>query len=362
MSPSQFVPARSSRHRVACIALYRSLIREARAIPLPDDVLRKGTQNPIPRLVKKAFVRNRTETSYRIVFSALGTGYNFLNLFKAAQTPDSRERSQIIAHLRDKKLRDAKSEAGKPAPRPQPPEKPKWPPLLQKVSGDGEPPVYVSPRFPVPRERLAGARRVPYASVTTEGIAFLRQKKPQDRSVTFYIQRKTRAKRRAMDLMLDSAREEMPWAAQEDRWEEIVQQQMAEARRRETCGSAGGPRSGAAGEAPDRVRQGESYGQSVTETWKLARQRLQEVMDNEAARVRAFLDIQKAEAAMLEQENREYLAKGHRWMVDTPEKKRTRHRRFRAELRADKIERSAKRREENRLGRVRGLEPAPVEV
>ncbi|KAK2059019.1 hypothetical protein LY76DRAFT_38990 [Colletotrichum caudatum] len=366
--PSQFVPARSSRHRVACIALYRALIREARAIPLPDHVLRKGTQNPIPRLVKKAFVRNRTETSYRIVFSALGTGYNFLNLFKAAQTPDSKEHSQIIAHLREKKLRDAKSEAGKPPPPPPRPEKPKWPPLLQKVSKDGEPPVYVSPRFPVPRENLTGARRVPYVSVTAEGIAFLQQKKPQDRSVSRYIRQKTRIRMRAMDLMLTSAREDMPWAAQEDRWEEIVKREMIAARRRETWEPDAAPRGGVAAgpgeerEAPDRLRQDESYGQSVTKTWKFARQRLHDVMEQQTARVKAFVEIQKAEKAMLEEENREYLAKGYRWMVDSPEKRMQRHKRYRADFRAAKVGRKAMRREESRRSRVRGLEPAPVDV
>ncbi|GJC98916.1 DNA repair protein [Colletotrichum higginsianum] len=217
MSPSQFIPARSSRHRLACIALYRALIREARAIPVPDELLRKGTQNPIPRLVRKAFVRNRTETSYRIVFSALGTGYN------------------IIAHLREKSARDAKAEAGKPPPRVPPPEKPKWPPLLQKVSREGQPPAYVSPRYPVPREKLTGARRVPRLVVTAEGIAFLRQGKPQHRSVVRYVQRATKARRQAMELMLTSKREEAPWAALEDRWDEIVgkEVQAAEARRRE---------------------------------------------------------------------------------------------------------------------------------
>ncbi|KAK1574732.1 uncharacterized protein LY79DRAFT_565055 [Colletotrichum navitas] len=362
--PSQFIPARSSRHRVACIALYRSLIREARAIPLPDDVLRKGTQNPIPRLVKKAFARNRTEASYRIVFSALGTGYNFLNLFKAAQTPDSKEHSQIIAHLRDKKLRDAKSEAGKPPPRPPRPAKPKWPPLLQKVSKEGDPPAYVSPRFPVPREHLTGARRVPYVSITAEGIAFLRQKKPQQHWVGLYIRRKTRIKRRAMDLMLGSTRKDLPWVAQEDRWEEIVKQEMVEARRRETreTREAGKAPCGKQREALDRLLQPESYGQSVVENWKFARQTLQDLMANEAARARAFVNIRKAEAAMLEEEDRDHLARGHRWMVDTPEKKMQRHKRYRAAMNAAKVDRRAKKKEKKRQSRVRGLAPAPVEV
>ncbi|TIC92495.1 hypothetical protein CH35J_009974 [Colletotrichum higginsianum] len=348
MPPSQFIPARSSRHRIACIALYRALIREARAIPVPDELLRKGTQNPIPRLVRKAFVRNRTETSYRIVFSALGTGYNFLNLFKAAQTPDSTEHSQIIAHLREKSARDAKAEAGKPPPRVPPPEKPKWPPLLQKVSREGQPPAYVSPRYPVPRENLTGARRVPRLVVTAEGIAFLRQGKPQHRSVVRYVQRATKARRQAMELMLTSKREEAPWAALEDRWDEIVGEevQAAEARRREVDE-----------DTPERRRE-KGKGQRRSK----APQRPAGAEETYAGRSRAFVAIREAEKQMLEEEERVDLARGHRWMVDTPEKKMQRHRRARMEIRTAKIERKAKKRERDMRDRVRGLQPAPVGV
>ncbi|GKT52333.1 uncharacterized protein ColSpa_12514 [Colletotrichum spaethianum] len=308
MSPSQFIPARSSRHRIACVALYRALIREARAVPLPDDVLRKGTQHPIPRLVKKAFARNRTETSYRIVFSALGTGYN-----------------------------------------------------------DGEPPAYVSPRFPVPRENLTGARRVPYVAITAEGIAFLRQKKLQDHSVALYIQHKTKVKRRTMTLLLSSMREDITWAAEEDRWEEIVKREMYAAQRqgaRKTSARAGRPddldRSGR--EMPDKLKQDESYGQMVLENWRFASNRLTSLMEQQAARAKAFVEIHKAEKEMLDKENQAYLSMGHRWMVDTPEKKMQRHKKFRMDFRAAKIERKAKRREKNKWQRVRGLEPAPVGV
>ncbi|TKW54586.1 hypothetical protein CTA1_8973 [Colletotrichum tanaceti] len=381
MSPSQFIPARSSRHRVACIALYRALIREARAIPIPDELLRKGTQNPIPRLVRKAFVRNRTETSYRIVFSALGTGYNFLNLFKAAQNPDSTEHSQIIAHLREKRGRDVKAEAGKPLPREPRPEKPKWPPLLQKVSGEGQPPVYVSPRHPVPREALTGARRVPRLVVTSEGIAFLRQGKPQHPSVVRYVQRATKAKRRAMELMITSKREETPWAALEDRWDDIVGKEIraaaaaeakAEARGRgadeNTPGQQGlgqqglGQGKGRSKVPPPPQRPEATYARAVQETWKFASQRLDEVVKRQTARAHAFVAVREAEMEKLAEEERAALARGHRWMVDTPEKKWQRNRMAHAAKRAAKNERNAKKRERGMRDRVRGLQPEPVRV
>ncbi|GJC98917.1 DNA repair protein [Colletotrichum higginsianum] len=85
-------------------------------------------------------------------------------------------------------------------------------------------------------------------------------------------------------------------------------------------------------------------------------------MKRETARARAFVAIREAEKQMLEEEERVDLARGHRWMVDTPEKKMQRHRRARMEIRTAKIERKAKKRERDMRDRVRGLQPAPVGV
>lgn len=70
-----FNPSRSSRHRVACLALYRALVRKALLVPLPDDVPRPGPTNPIQHLVARQFRRNRHDVSKRLVFSALAAGY-----------------------------------------------------------------------------------------------------------------------------------------------------------------------------------------------------------------------------------------------------------------------------------------------
>lgn len=80
MRPSHFVPARDSRHRHACLALYRALVREGRRIPLPEDAeLSQGpsrrTTNPVQRLITRQYRRNRADTSPRLVFAALEAGY-----------------------------------------------------------------------------------------------------------------------------------------------------------------------------------------------------------------------------------------------------------------------------------------------
>lgn len=68
------IPARNSRHRFACLALYRALLRSARGIQLPvaapEDI-----RDPVRWLVRGQFRRNRRDVSPRLVYSALSAGY-----------------------------------------------------------------------------------------------------------------------------------------------------------------------------------------------------------------------------------------------------------------------------------------------
>lgn len=77
---STFVPARDSRHRHACFALYRALVREGRRVPLPSDLLGPNASgphkgHPIPGLIQRQFRRNKGDVSKRLVFVALTAGY-----------------------------------------------------------------------------------------------------------------------------------------------------------------------------------------------------------------------------------------------------------------------------------------------
>lgn len=77
-----FKPARSSRHRTACFALYRALVRQAVGVPLPDDLQLppsasgRAKTHPVHHLVKRQFRRNADDVSKRLVFAALAAGYN----------------------------------------------------------------------------------------------------------------------------------------------------------------------------------------------------------------------------------------------------------------------------------------------
>jgi hypothetical protein len=95
-----FQPARSSRHRAACLALYRALVRRALLVPLDDAAAAAeeaaeadyggdddgggsgggcsgwaARRNPIHELVRRQFRRNANDVSKRLVFAALAAGY-----------------------------------------------------------------------------------------------------------------------------------------------------------------------------------------------------------------------------------------------------------------------------------------------
>ncbi|OHE91340.1 hypothetical protein CORC01_13369 [Colletotrichum orchidophilum] len=377
--PSQFIPGQNSRHRIAAIALFRALVREARAISLPNDVLRKGIENPLPRLVKKGFKRNQTEASYRLVFAALTKGYKFLNLFKSAQTPDSKEHSEILTYLREKSLHDAKSEAGKPpppTPRIQRP-KPKWPPLFERVSHPGQPPVYISKRHPIPREDLSGTRHIPNIAVTAHGVVFLRQGKPQHRAVCDYVQKKNKYKIKQMNHLLGSMREEQQFAKEEDNWDrhlnsEIRSQQWAVKRAIELRQKREMPLSDLPDWVEVPVAQGpkepepwvyeESFRHSVAATFADASRRLNEDAADQSARARVFLQIREAERKALRGDHEYYRKKGHLWMIDTPYKKKQRRVAKRKKGGEDRHDRRAVRQDKARKSNWGGLSPTPIQV
>ena len=75
MARTFFVPARNSRHRIAALALYRSLVRTARQISLADDAKNNKPGHPVAQLVRKRFEGHKTYTSLRLVYSSMTAGY-----------------------------------------------------------------------------------------------------------------------------------------------------------------------------------------------------------------------------------------------------------------------------------------------
>ncbi|KAL2759332.1 hypothetical protein ACRALDRAFT_1074333 [Sodiomyces alcalophilus JCM 7366] len=236
MRVSTFVPARDSRHRHACFALYRALVREGRRIPLPSDLLSSNASgphkgHPIPGLIQKQFRRNKADVSKRLVFVALTAGYKFLSIFREAQSHSSDAHAKIVSLVRPRveaaRRREADA-AATPHPPAEPKPKPNYPPLVtRRVDLEGNV-TYVPTRRPIPAAQFTGPRRhIPRVFVTAEGIPFLRLKKPQPRILGGVIRNLTQRRVRAVELAEALRHEGLVEAGHEDQWEDLVAREAA---------------------------------------------------------------------------------------------------------------------------------------
>ncbi|KAK4033091.1 hypothetical protein C8A01DRAFT_19919 [Parachaetomium inaequale] len=317
--PSRFLPARSSRHRVACFALYRSLLRQGLRVPLPDDLSTTsplGPANPIQTLIRNAFRRNKRDESPRLVVSALKNGYRYLTLLSHATDPSTPEHASILTFLRSNQTRVLtlkKKTAAQAATRISTAPNPDRVPLLTKISADGESPPVYAPTSPHPRPLSAfrsGVRKPPTLAAAT-GVPFLRFWKPMPRFLERVIRQKTERRQKRIFSIIEMHGEGMEDARDEDRWERLVEGMLRE----EKGGSSG--RGEAAGE-------GGSEGEGTTpppEVWdRTYRQTLWEAIEQTSAesereredmvaRAKAMWDIVVAEQEMAVQEEKERLVR-----------------------------------------------------
>lgn len=70
-----FVAAKNSRHRIAALSLYRALIRTSQKIAIPQELSKHARTHPVAHLVRKRFANHVKYTSFRLVYSAMATGY-----------------------------------------------------------------------------------------------------------------------------------------------------------------------------------------------------------------------------------------------------------------------------------------------
>ncbi|KAK3984977.1 hypothetical protein QBC44DRAFT_362687 [Cladorrhinum sp. PSN332] len=227
--PSFLKPAASARHRQACLALYKSLHQTAAKIPLPDDILALSSsfspESPIKTLIRNAFKRNRSDTSYRLVVSALKNGYRYLSLLSsaAAEGPTSTPYSEVISFLRENTQRVAKLKAEKEArlaSRPLLGPREGHVPIITKVSGEGEPPVYkpTRPHARLPSELPNGVRKVPRLDMTGF-VPFLRLYKPMSAFHERVVRQVSRKRMERVRLLLEMQQDDVEIARMEDDWE-----------------------------------------------------------------------------------------------------------------------------------------------
>ncbi|KAI1423125.1 hypothetical protein F5Y12DRAFT_556282 [Xylaria sp. FL1777] len=245
------IPARNSRHRIACLALYRALLRLAPQISLPDDLANgwRAGKNPIAIHIERAFRRNLADTSPRLIYPALSAGYRMLSvLHDAATSPaPTHHHASITAFLRSRLAERQRSLANRPPPRPaseynpksatphpdtlpllvklpQPPPPPPLVPVPQ-VAGAADPysfvkPVYVSPHRPRPQSELGGTgrRKIPHMDLAGD-LPFLRLTKPQPAVLSRVIRQKLKRRMERTESVVAFASEGLPDARLEDDWD-----------------------------------------------------------------------------------------------------------------------------------------------
>ncbi|KAK4190871.1 hypothetical protein QBC35DRAFT_357595, partial [Podospora australis] len=232
--PLFYNPARSSRHRKACLALYKALQRIGATVPLPPDIeTGLGPENPLKTLIRNGFRRNKLDTSPRLVSAALKNGYRYLDLLsRAAAGPSSSEEyTSVLSFLRENrdrvlwlKLKTASHKASLPNSAPVPGAVP----ILTKISDpdDWENPVYVPTKPARDISEIPDGIRKPPRLDAAGTVPFLRLGKPQSRHITRVIRQKNKTRQSRTIAITDMQTEEMDEAHLEDSWDRIVARQM----------------------------------------------------------------------------------------------------------------------------------------
>lgn len=331
--PQFFVPARSSRHRTACFALYKTLLRQAALVPLPDDLTPAAVPSerpvsPLTILIRNSFRQNRGDTSPRLVLGALENGYKFLDLLAQAQTSPATHASVVDFVRRRREAGLLTEEAAKPWRRVKPRDKHRWTqpsaphpdtvPLLtrrvveapgQPGRTPGQPPgqplavqfyEYVPTVRPRPLAELSrtkdGRRRVPTLAADATGIPFLRLSRPQSPVLSRVLRQKGRKRRDRVQLLVNMQRDDVDFAKEEDHWEAEVER-LLQATQATQATQAGAGR--------DTNAPPTTYAEGVAEGIQYLYSKLNVEMADMLARSRAMLQIVEQEKALAEQEAKE---------------------------------------------------------
>ncbi|KAK8131806.1 hypothetical protein PG984_008244 [Apiospora sp. TS-2023a] len=341
-SSSHFVPARNSRHRTACLALYKALLAVAPKVPLPADLATAfGTKrDPVTHHVRSAFRRNLADTSPRLVYPALQAGYRMLALLtRVAEKPASRsttsslssspEHAAVVSFLRDRLAERNASLAAKalhpPNSRnPLPPSsapRQGTRPLLVKISPPPTPenpfpvPQYATPNRPLPQSELGslsettgrGSRRqIPRLEMAGD-FPFLRLTKPQPLLLSRVLHQKNKKRVERIAAWTQFKEEAMLDAQEEDAWERTLNAFLSV---EEAC-----------------LNDGASAGDKATYEAAIREHGLQHLSDvlnqereDSVARANAMRNLIRAEAALREQEEEARRSERRRWWEENQKK------------------------------------------
>ena len=232
--PSFLVPRHVSAHRISAIALYRALLHQSRAVPLPAQ-----SQQDLQHVVRNRCKQSIHLHSYQRLKLAFQAGYEALDHLDAAVAGDGKSTSYIAALL-------AKAPAKVKA---EPPASVLSKRKIKKNNTEGACPTAATPSIisssppppklsttelfarPHPLPQLSGKRHVPVL-FSANGIPILRIKKPQPEALSGFIKHRITQRQRRHDrrhwLM-----EQISFAEYEDMWDDIVEREVG-------VGSGGG--------------------------------------------------------------------------------------------------------------------------
>ncbi|KAI1848858.1 hypothetical protein JX265_001188 [Neoarthrinium moseri] len=236
-SSSFFIPAQNSRHRTACLALYRALLTLSPKVPLPPDLATAwpGPRNPIAHVVRRSFARNLTDTSPRLVFPALAAGYRMLDTLSRARDPATPEHASVLGFLRArlakrKHILEMKAlKSPKPAPRPSSAPNASSVPLLVRTTPEptrenpNPKPSYAAAARPRPRDQLppGAKRKIPVLDMAAD-FPILRLNKPQPAELSRVLTQRIRRRVGHFTDVEAFTDESLPECEEEDAWEQHV--------------------------------------------------------------------------------------------------------------------------------------------
>lgn len=217
--PSFLVPRHVSAHRISAIALYRALLHQCRAVPLPAQ-----SQKELQNIVRNRCKQTIHLHSYQRLKLAFQAGYEAIEHLDAAVAGDEKSTSYIAGLLA---RAPAKVKADPPAAAPSK-SKNRADKIAAKAAKASNTPAFKPSTELLSRphalSQLSGKRHVPVL-FNANHIPILRIKKPQPENLSGFIKNRVTQRQRRHDRRHWLV-EQIEFAQYEDLWDEIVEREM----------------------------------------------------------------------------------------------------------------------------------------
>ncbi|KZF22313.1 hypothetical protein L228DRAFT_283474 [Xylona heveae TC161] len=212
--PRFLLPSQSGRHRFACLALYRALVRQCGRTPFPRD-----QQNSLRAIIAQEFQKKKDWQSIPLLRVAFQAGYEANDVLASSARGSVEGTSRILKLLHElgPSLIERPSLSVTKSPdhtRPNGNKSKFHPPA---------PYPGASPVLSRPYKQISGRRHIPVL-VNANGFPILRFKKPQSPFLSRILRQKITQRHRRVERMhaLESM---MQLANEEDEWDSLLQAQ-----------------------------------------------------------------------------------------------------------------------------------------